>query len=433
MARNRSRDSETEDVNQRRLRRGAIHRQHLSRWAVGKDELAPGIVGDIHLHPTTRETIREIGSGAGVGQLLVRSVVGQSFASGGDYVAPDATIYQHGFDEVVSATDVVVWPVDAVGEIQVEFAWDTYEGGGTIEIEVDGAVPTWGLIAEGSVGQVGCKRRSVHIAEGAVVRVKVTQTSGSAQTGSVLTEYSIPDPTLAVDATPTPPGPTELGPRVWYRAESISLNDGDAVAVWEDISGNGFHLQQSVAASRPILRSGVVNTKAAVEFDGSNDGMHNAEAVALPTASREWTVFAVFLTDNAAANQVIFNGDDQTNDPTKVRASQFLAITSGVLRSSIESATVESSGQSVTAATWHLGEVSRSATAAETLLDTVGNGATTVTANVEQPAGFFMGYHPATGSAYMDGKIAEVIGFDRVLTIPERDLLRDYFNTEYGV
>lgn len=203
MARIRSRQVETESVNQRMLRRGAVKRQHLTRWAVGHDELAPGVVGDTHLHPSTVERITEVAAGAGVGQLLVVSATGQSFASGGDYVAADSIVYQHGFDEVVAAGDSIVWPVDAVGEIQVEFAWDTYDGGGTIEIEVDGTVPAWGLIGEGTSGSEGCKRRGVHIAEGAVVKVKVTQGSGSAKTGDVLVEFSIPDPSLGVAAGPS--------------------------------------------------------------------------------------------------------------------------------------------------------------------------------------------------------------------------------------
>jgi hypothetical protein len=197
MARVRSRIIETESINPRTMRRGAVKRQHLSRWAVGRDELAPGVVGDTHLDPSALERIREVAVGEGVGQLLIVSATRQSFASGGDYVSADSTVYQFGFDGATA--DAVVWPVDAAGEIQVEFAWDTYDGGGTIEIEVNGTVPAWGLLASGSSGRTGCKRRSVHIAEGSVVKVRVTQTSGVAQTADVVVEFSIPDPSAHDD------------------------------------------------------------------------------------------------------------------------------------------------------------------------------------------------------------------------------------------
>lgn len=244
MARLRSREAETEDVNPRRLQRGAVKRTHLSRWAVGRDELAPGIVGDIHLDPSVHETIREVAAGTGEGQLLLLSATGDSFASGGDYVTTDTIEYQHGFAGVTAAGDSILWPTDAVGTIQVEFTWDTYTGGGTVEVEVDGTVPDWGLIGSGASGQTGCKRRGVHISEGAAVKIKVTQSSGSAQTGDVTLEFAIldpaHDPTLTTPAEPVvPPGEitdgflrdgdglvhlrlTETGNKVWQ------VTDGSA-------------------------------------------------------------------------------------------------------------------------------------------------------------------------------------------------------------
>lgn len=233
MPRIRSRVVETESVNQRMLRRGAVKRSHISRWAVGRDELAPGVVGDRHLGPGAQETIRTIASGTGVGQLLVVSATGQSFADDGGYVTADTIVYQHGFDQVTAVGDEIVWPTDAVGEVQVEFLWDTYEGGGTIEVEVDGTVPAWGTIAAGSAGSEGCKRRGVHILEGQVVKVKVTQTSGSAKTGDVLVEFSIPDPTLNVTTSPYAAAVLADGPIAYWR---LNESSGTSAA---DATGNG--------------------------------------------------------------------------------------------------------------------------------------------------------------------------------------------------
>lgn len=134
-----------------------------------------------------------VGSAPSAALLLV-AAIGTSIADGGDYVTADVILYQHRFPGVTAPGDSIVWPIAAVGEVQVEFAWDTYTGGGTIEVEVDGTVPAWGLIAEGSEGSEGCKRRSVHISAGATVKIKVTQTSGSAQVADVVLEFSIPDP-----------------------------------------------------------------------------------------------------------------------------------------------------------------------------------------------------------------------------------------------
>lgn len=191
--RTRSSAVETEMVNPRILGKRAVKRQHIDRWAVGHNEIAPGVVGATHVHPTLETRITEIASGSGVGQLLQISATNQSFTSGGDYVTADAIVYQHGFDDVTAVGDSIVWPHSAIGLIQVEFAWNSYTGGGRVEIEVDGVVPPWGLVGDG-VGRSGKKERGVDIAEGSVVKIKVTQSSGSAQVGDAFVEFYLADP-----------------------------------------------------------------------------------------------------------------------------------------------------------------------------------------------------------------------------------------------
>lgn len=149
-------------------------------------------------------TDEELIARSGIGQVLSISGDAVSVASGGDYLALTGIVHQFGFAAGVSADGkTVTWPASAVGEIQVEMEWDTYQGGGTIELEIDGVVPSWGVLAEGTSGQRGCKRRTVNIVEGALVKVKVTQSSGSAQTCSALAEFAIPDPTGVRQTTST--------------------------------------------------------------------------------------------------------------------------------------------------------------------------------------------------------------------------------------
>ncbi len=130
------------------------------------------------------------------GQILVLSATDVSIASGGDYVAFDTQVHRHGFVAAIGGDGVsITWPIAyAGGTIQVEWEWDTYTGGGTIEIEVDGAVPEWGTVVSGSAGRTFVKARAVDIAEGAEVKIKVTQDSGSAQTATVYAEFVCPDP-----------------------------------------------------------------------------------------------------------------------------------------------------------------------------------------------------------------------------------------------
>ena len=65
-------------------------------------------------------------------------------------------------------------------------------------------------------------------------------------------------------------------------ADSIGgVADGGAIATWPDTSINGNNATQSAAGSKPLWRAtGGPNSKPAVEFDGSNDSMALASAIA---------------------------------------------------------------------------------------------------------------------------------------------------------
>ena len=55
--------------------------------------------------------------------------------------------------------------------------------------------------------------------------------------------------------------------------------DGATVARWEDQSGSGYHVTQATLANRPVLKTGIRNSKNVVRFDGSNDGLVSANIV----------------------------------------------------------------------------------------------------------------------------------------------------------
>jgi hypothetical protein len=92
------------------------------------------------------------------------------------------------------------------------------------------------------------------------------------------------------------PTPTGFTPRRiaglagwWDATKSASLFDATtggsnvaadgAVARWEDLSGNGRHLSQSIANNRPLRKVAEINGRDAVLLDGSNDFMNLSSAV----------------------------------------------------------------------------------------------------------------------------------------------------------
>jgi hypothetical protein len=63
--------------------------------------------------------------------------------------------------------------------------------------------------------------------------------------------------------------PVTAGLQLWFEAESQPQADGQPVALWSDKSGLGRDLSSFDSGSAPVLRRGVVNGRAAVEFDGA--------------------------------------------------------------------------------------------------------------------------------------------------------------------
>lgn len=52
---------------------------------------------------------------------------------------------------------------------------------------------------------------------------------------------------------------------------TLATADGTSVALWKDKSGNVRDANQSTASYRPVIKTGIQNSKTIVQFDGSND------------------------------------------------------------------------------------------------------------------------------------------------------------------
>lgn len=95
---------------------------------------------------------------------------------------------------------------------------------------------------------------------------------------------------------------TVTGLRAWYDADdagSFTFSSGSIVSQWNDLSSNGNHLVQATTASQPS-RTGTVNGRSSVVFDGSNDTM---AAVLASGAVRPYTVFMVAVNAETGSTQ----------------------------------------------------------------------------------------------------------------------------------
>jgi len=112
------------------------------------------------------------------------------------------------------------------------------------------------------------------------------------------------------------------GLKLWLDATdagTITLN-GSLVSEWRDKSGNAFHFSQGTSNNQPSY-TGTINGKAAIAFDGTNDGLDRLSAtnstVADATGACAFVVYeingtdsqyAAFKTHTNSSGHDLFNG-----------------------------------------------------------------------------------------------------------------------------
>lgn len=94
----------------------------------------------------------------------------------------------------------------------------------------------------------------------------------------------------------------------WYEADGLVFNasataaaDGEAVAQWNDQSGNGRHLVQATGAQRPLFQTNILNGLPGIQFVSSDD--LTAAAGVSPVIAAPMTIYMVGKSSDTAALQ----------------------------------------------------------------------------------------------------------------------------------
>jgi hypothetical protein len=95
----------------------------------------------------------------------------------------------------------------------------------------------------------------------------------------------------------------------WYKADSLSLNDGDGVSSWTDSSGNGNDVSQATSARQPTFETNELNSKPVIRYDGSNDILSDGDIADLDVGTGDIWMASVFKsTDDGGAQFFLEKG-----------------------------------------------------------------------------------------------------------------------------
>jgi hypothetical protein len=93
----------------------------------------------------------------------------------------------------------------------------------------------------------------------------------------------------------------------WWKADALSLSDGDAVASWTDSSSNSNPWVQATGGNKPIYKTDGMNGRPAVVFDGSTSFMTNS----MSHAAADYVILAALVYDGQGVNHYLL---DNTTD-----------------------------------------------------------------------------------------------------------------------
>jgi hypothetical protein len=218
-------------------------------------------------------------------------------------------------------------------------------------------------------------------------------------------------------------------PRVWLRADRITgLNDGDPIDTWANAGASGGSFI-GIGAGRPLWRASAVNGRPAVDFDGSNDVLQTTLAGSQMISASAFEYFMVFQadiinTDDAVTliNNDCLWGDNVPNYGTFLRSAPTVHAVVNDGAAKIVSASIATGAPQRIAVRLDAGNLYLSVGAGDDSSVACGNVASTAT-------------NPRIGhvtGARFDGKLAEFLTFNTVLSDQFRNEIKNYLFGRYG-
>jgi hypothetical protein len=205
----------------------------------------------------------------------------------------------------------------------------------------------------------------------------------------------------------------------WFKADSLALADGAAVGSWTDSSENANHAVQSTAAAKPTYKTGILNGKPVVRFDGG-DTLESP----LQSNAKPGTLFVVVTPTLSGVYLSMVSGASAQAFLLRINPGSVMELVSSGTALIATDSTTQAVEGTVIAVTY-------SATGAYAFY-TNGAAGASGTNNVALVASNVQIGSDAGGLPFV-GDIAEILFYDSVLSASDRGSVTSYLGTKYGI
>jgi hypothetical protein len=230
---------------------------------------------------------------------------------------------------------------------------------------------------------------------------------------------------------------------VWIVDEPFSngiISDFTSVRIWKDKSINGYHAEQATSANRPTYRSNQIDSKATIQFDGTDDFLSlPSGALGILRNVGGATVFVVYKasTDLTLQSGIYFSTTSAGSIRLQLRKTALNVFATSGRR--LDADTLETINSSTTNAGNYILQsvkVDYQNTSIQQFLNNTldGQDLTFQTSGNTSDTDSLNAILGATNSgSYLNGNIAEVIVFNRTLSTTEFTNVNKYLMAKWGL
>ena len=212
----------------------------------------------------------------------------------------------------------------------------------------------------------------------------------------------------------------------WYKAGSLSLNEGDQIPSWLDSSGNGRTMTGATALTiKPVYRANQIAGYPAVELNGTNQDYFTNDAFGWLANLASCTLFIVWKGTSASTGGIITSlGGNGSECLFQKSATQ-------IGRRWSSTTTTYEALATFNLAEWHYACGFQSGTSQIGVSVDGGSETTTALGGSRSAAVTTDGRIGQDGGAYSAGRIAEAIIYSSALSAGDKTLVNNYLRDKY--